>query len=98
MKKGLVTITNQDPEVLHNPHGYSVKGANRKTLFNKPLPSQGDVADVTKNMKRFKQKKDKHFFLQVGMPVPMNAKLVKATKPGDKTMMVKCIEAGWALV
>ena len=64
MKKGLVTITNQDPEVLHNPHGYSVKGANRKTLFNKPLPSQGDVADVTKNMKRFKQKKDKHFFLQ----------------------------------
>ena len=64
MKKGLVTIKNNDPEILHNPHGYSVVGASRKTLFNKPLPSQGDVADVTKTMKRFKQKKDKHFFLQ----------------------------------
>jgi hypothetical protein len=64
MKEGLVTITNQDKDVLHNPHGYSVKGANRKTLFNKPLPSQGSVADVTKNMKRFKMKKDRHFFLQ----------------------------------
>ena len=58
------TITNQDTEILHNPHGYSVAGANRKTLFNKPLPSKGSVADVTKNLKRFKKKKDKHFFLQ----------------------------------
>jgi hypothetical protein len=64
MKTGLMTITNQDAEILHNPHGYSVAGASRKTLFNKPLPSQGDVADVTKTMKRFKVKKDKHFFLQ----------------------------------
>jgi mono/diheme cytochrome c family protein len=64
MKKGLLTITNRDEEILHNPHGYSVVGANRKTLFNKPLPSKGDVADVTKNFKRFKVKKDKHFFLQ----------------------------------
>ncbi len=64
MKKGLVEITNQDENVLHNPHGYSVVGASRKTLFNKPLPSKGAVADVTKNMKRFKKKKDKHFFLQ----------------------------------
>ncbi|MEE9497891.1 MAG: carboxypeptidase-like regulatory domain-containing protein, partial [Nitrospinaceae bacterium] len=39
-------------------------GASRKTLFNKPLPSQGDVADVSKNIARFKKKKDKHFFLQ----------------------------------
>ena len=64
MKEGLMTITNHDEEILHNPHGYSVKGASRKTLFNKPLPSKGSVADVTKNMKRFKEKKDKHFFLQ----------------------------------
>jgi len=61
---GLLSITNQDPDILHNPHGYSVVGASRKTLFNKPLPSKGDVADVTKNIARFKQKKDKHFFLQ----------------------------------
>jgi mono/diheme cytochrome c family protein len=64
VKTGLLTITNQDPEILHNPHGYSVAGANRKTLFNKPLPSKGDIADVTKTFKRFKVKKDKHFFLQ----------------------------------
>lgn len=64
MKEGLVQITNQDPEILHNPHGYSKVGASAKTLFNKPLPSKGDVADVTKNMKRFKMQKDKHFFLQ----------------------------------
>ncbi len=64
VKTGLLTITNQDPDILHNPHGYSVAGANRKTLFNKPLPSKGSVADVTKNFKRFKPAKDKHFFLQ----------------------------------
>lgn len=63
-KEGLLTITNQDEEILHNPHGYSVAGASRKTLFNKPLPSKGSSADVTKTFKRFKQKKDKHFFLQ----------------------------------
>ncbi len=61
---GLVKVTNEDDGVLHNPHGYSVVGASRKTLFNKPLPSKGDVADVTKTLGRFKQKKDKHFFLQ----------------------------------
>ena len=61
---GVATVTNNDPDILHNPHGYSVVGANRKTLFNKPLPSKGDVAEVSKNLARFKQKKDKHFFLQ----------------------------------
>jgi peptidoglycan hydrolase-like protein with peptidoglycan-binding domain len=64
VKEGLLTITNQDENTLHNPHGYSVAGANRKTLFNKPLPSKGSVADVTGTFKRFKAKKDKHFFLQ----------------------------------
>ncbi len=64
MKKDLVKVTNQDDNILHNPHGYSIKGANRKTLFNKPLPSKGSVADVTKSLKRFKAKKDSHFFLQ----------------------------------
>ena len=63
-KSTILTVTNRDAEILHNPHGYSVAGANRKTLFNKPLPSQGDVAYVTKNIKRLKKKKDKHFFLQ----------------------------------
>ena len=64
VKENLVKVTNQDENTLHNPHGYSVKGASRKTLFNKPLPSKGSVADVTKTLKRLKQKKDSHFFLQ----------------------------------
>ncbi len=64
VKENLVKVTNQDDNILHNPHGYSIKGANRKTLFNKPLPSKGSVADVTKSLKRFKPKKDSHFFLQ----------------------------------
>lgn len=63
-KEGLVAIENHDADVLHNPHGYNVRGAQRITLFNKPLPSKGSVADVTKNLKRLKQKKDDHFFLQ----------------------------------
>jgi len=63
-KKGLLIIVNHDEEILHNPHGYSVAGASRKTLFNKPLPSKGSSSDVTKSFKRFKAKKDKHFFLQ----------------------------------
>ena len=64
MKQGLVKIINQDPNILHNPHGYSKIGANAKTLFNKPLPNKGDVADVTKSLKRLKMNKDTHFFLQ----------------------------------
>ena len=63
----LLTVTNNDPDILHNPHGYSVVGASRNTLFNKPLPSKGDVAQVTKDLKKFKakgKKKDTHFFLQ----------------------------------
>jgi hypothetical protein len=54
----------KNADVLHNPHGYRTDGANRKTLFNKPLPSVGASADVTKNLKRLKKKKSKHFFLQ----------------------------------
>ena len=61
---GVLTVKNHDANILHNPHGYSVAGASRKTLFNKPLPNQGDVAEVTKNIARLKKKKDKHFFLQ----------------------------------
>ena len=68
LKKGdpghVLTVTNHDPDILHNPHGYSKQGAKQATLFNKPLPSKGDVAYVTKNVGRLKKKKDSHFFLQ----------------------------------
>ncbi|CAI2719384.1 carboxypeptidase-like regulatory domain-containing protein [Nitrospina watsonii] len=64
VREGGVQIVNQDPNILHNPHGYAVNGAQRKTLFNKPLPSKGDVADVTRNLMRMRPGRDDHFFLQ----------------------------------
>lgn len=63
-KEGVVVIENQDTDILHNPHGYNVKGANRITLFNKPLPSKGSKADVSATLKTFKEGKDDQFFLQ----------------------------------
>ena len=60
----VLTIVNEDDNILHNPHGYSVDGANRKTLFNKPLPSKGSSADVSTSFNRLKEQKDSHFFLQ----------------------------------
>lgn len=64
VREGLVTITNRDPDILHNPHGYAVMGARRQTLFNKPLPSKGDIADVTRNLMRVRPGRGDHFFLQ----------------------------------
>jgi len=96
-KKGLATITNQDPDVLHNPHGYKVKGASRGTLFNKPLPSQGDMADVTKT---FKFKKEKHFFLQCDQHNYMeaDARILKnpyyAISGADGSFKIEGIPAG----
>jgi len=64
VREGMVQIVNHDPEILHNPHGYAVMGARRQTLFNKPLPSKGDVADVTRNLMRMRPGRGDHFFLQ----------------------------------
>ena len=100
MKEGLVKIENHDPDILHNPHGYSKVGANAKTLFNKPLPSKGDVADVTKTLKRLKMKKDKHFFLQCDQHNYMEADARIVWNPyytvtgDDGTFMIDQIPAG----
>ncbi|MFQ5450201.1 MAG: carboxypeptidase-like regulatory domain-containing protein [Nitrospinaceae bacterium] len=100
MKEGLMTISNRDPDILHNPHGYSVSGANRKTLFNKPLPDKGAVADVTKSLKRFKKKKDHHFFLQCDQHnfMEADARIVwnpyYAVSAGDGTFKIDQIPPG----
>jgi mono/diheme cytochrome c family protein len=100
MKKGLLTITNLDLDILHNPHGYSVAGASRKTLFNKPLPSKGDVADVTRKFKQFKPSKDKHFFLQCDQHNYMEADARVVWNPyysvsgGDGAFKIDHIPAG----
>jgi hypothetical protein len=96
-KSGLAKVTNQDTDVLHNPHGYAVKGASRGTLFNKPLPSKGSVADVTKN---FKFKKEKHFFLQCDQHNYMeaDARILKnpyyAMSAADGSFKIEGIPAG----
>lgn len=47
VKKAEISFTNHDADpseekskegILHNPHGYEIKGAQATTLFNKPLP------------------------------------------------------------
>ena len=52
MNKTEMRVTNKDADpsdpksadgVLHNPHGYEVKGDTSSTLFNKPLPTKGMV-------------------------------------------------------
>src|SRR5262245_30566443 len=52
MKKAELRVENTDADpsdpksvdgVLHNPHGYEVKGATNATMFNKPLPTKGQV-------------------------------------------------------
>jgi len=52
MKKNEIRVENMDADpndpkaadgVLHNPHGYEVKGASNATMFNKPLPTKGQI-------------------------------------------------------
>lgn len=70
----IVSNTDADPSdpktaqgVLHNPHGYDVKGAQRITIFNIGLPTKGGVMD--QKMKRLKGDNfqlvcDQHEFMQ----------------------------------
>jgi len=71
-----VRVTNMDADpsdpksatgVLHNPHGYEMKGATSTTLFNKPLPNKGQV--LTEKIKLHKKESfvkmecDQHNFM-----------------------------------
>ena len=56
MKGKEIRFTNEDADpseekskegVLHNPHGYEMKGAQSTTLFNKPLPKKGQTIKET---------------------------------------------------
>jgi hypothetical protein len=76
VNKHEIKITNMDADpsdpksvdgILHNPHGYEVKGSNSSTLFNKPLPTKGQT--VTEKIKLHKQESqvklecDQHNFM-----------------------------------
>ncbi len=48
--------------VLHNPHTYNVYGASSRTIFNKPLPTKGQV--INYKFKKLDLKKSPIVFLQ----------------------------------
>lgn len=53
--------------VLHNPHGYEMKGAASSTLFNKPLPNKGQTMEekikLHKHDSFMKMQCDQHNFM-----------------------------------
>lgn len=56
--------------VLHNPHGYEVKGVSSSTMFNKPLPNKGQTVKIKKVKIRkkgstMKMECDQHGYMQV---------------------------------
>lgn len=68
VKKGEISFTNHDADpseekskegVLHNPHGYEIKGAQSTTLFNKPLPKKGQT--ISEKIKAIAFKKEDSF-------------------------------------
>lgn len=63
-KKGVLKVTNLDADpsdpktaegVLHNPHGYDVKGSMNTTIFNKPVPKKGQTLDLEVLARWFKK-------------------------------------------
>jgi len=69
-KKSVLKIKNLDSDpsspktaggILHNPHGYDVKGVLRKTVFNKPIPKLNQ--EITIKVKKTWFKKNETFHL-----------------------------------
>ena len=64
-KKAVIKVKNLDADpsnpktaagILHNPHGYDVKGPLRKTIFNKPVPKKGQEIALKVKKTWFKKK------------------------------------------
>jgi hypothetical protein len=69
-KKAVIKVKNLDADpsdpktaagILHNPHGYDVKGVLRKTIFNKPVPKKDQ--EITIKVKKTWFKKSETFML-----------------------------------
>jgi hypothetical protein len=76
LNKGEIRVTNMDADasdpksatgVLHNPHGYEMKGATSSTMFNKPLPNKGQTLTETVKLRKkesfMKMECDQHNFM-----------------------------------
>ncbi|MEW6325500.1 MAG: carboxypeptidase regulatory-like domain-containing protein [Nitrospirota bacterium] len=84
--KGQILVENMDADpsdpksasgVLHNPHGYEVKGATNTTMFNKPLPNKGQVLKETVKLR----KKDSFMKLECDQHNFMNAYFIGVENP-----------------
>ncbi|MFQ5543788.1 MAG: carboxypeptidase-like regulatory domain-containing protein [Nitrospiria bacterium] len=80
-KKAVIKVKNLDADpsdpktaagVLHNPHGYDIKGAVRKTIFNKPVPKKDQEITIKVNKRWFKKSKsfmliecDQHNYMNI---------------------------------
>lgn len=99
VKKAELRVENTDADpsdpktasgVLHNPHGYEVKGASRTTMFNKPLPNKGEVIKekimIRKKESVMKMECDQHGFMQVWFFPVENPYYAIAGKDGTYTI------------
>lgn len=90
VKKGSeIRFTNEDADpseekskegVLHNPHGYEMKGAQSTTLFNKPLPKKGQTIKETIKPIAFK-KEDSFMKVECDQHNYMNVWFLPVTSP-----------------
>lgn len=86
VKKAEISFTNNDADpsdpksaegILHNPHGYEMKGVQSTTTFNKPLPKKGQTIKETIRAIAFKKEDsfmmvecDQHNFMKIwALPV-----------------------------
>ena len=60
----MLTISNHDEGVLHNPKGFSIGVTTRKFFFKKWLLNKGTRVDVTKSLRKLKHKRDTHFYVE----------------------------------
>ncbi len=63
--------------VLHNPHGYEVKGTTSTTMFNKPLPNKDQVLKETVKLR----KKESFMKLECDQHNFMNAYFIPVENP-----------------
>ena len=86
-KKGApgLEITNNDT-VIHNPHPFEVRGAARRSLWNKGLPEKGDKLNELLRVKKGNQVKiqcDQHDFMHAWLRVATNAYWTMAANDGS---------------
>ncbi len=89
VKKTEIRVANNDADasdpksatgVLHNPHTYDVKGTQNTTLFNKPLPTKGQVLKEQIKPIWFK-KEDSFMKMECDQHNYMNAWFLPVTNP-----------------